>query len=73
MLARIRKAVAGGFFAGLGAGVAYLGKAALDGTISADDVSQALGALLAAGAAAGYAVYKTRNKGAGLVNGSEPQ
>lgn len=69
MLARIRKAVIAGVLGGLGTGVAYLAKAALDGTVNADDVSQAIGAFVAAAAAAGYAVYKVRNSG--TVNGSD--
>lgn len=70
MLARIRKAIWGGALAGLGTGSAYLAKAAMDGTVNADDVSQALGAFVAAAAAGGYAVFKARN--AGTVNGSDP-
>jgi tetrahydromethanopterin S-methyltransferase subunit D len=66
MLARIRKAIVGGVLGGLGAGVAYLAKAGLDGTVNADDISQALGAFVAAAAAAGYAVFKVRNAGSGL-------
>lgn len=71
MLARIRKAVVGGFTGGLAAGVAFLAKAALDGSVNADDISQAIGTFLAAGVVAGYAVYKARN--ANSVNGSYPR
>jgi hypothetical protein len=71
MLARIKKAVVGGFTGGLAAGVAFLAKAALDGSVNADDVSQALGTFVAAGVVAGYAVYKARNTGS--ANGSYPR
>lgn len=70
MLARIRKAAVAGGGAFLGAGASWLAKAAIDGTVSSDDVSQAIGAGVSAAVALAYAVYKTRN--ARTVNGSDP-
>lgn len=71
MLAQIRKAVVAALGGFLGAGASWLAKAAVDGTINSDDVSQAIGAGVSAAVALGYAVYKARN--AGTVNGSLPQ
>lgn len=70
MLARIRKAVVGAVTAGLGAGISFLAKAAVDGTVHGDDVGQALAAAVGAAIVALAAVYGTRN--AGTVNGSDP-
>lgn len=68
MFAHIRKAVFAGVGGFVGTGISWLGKAALDGSVTGEDVSQAVGAGVAAALALAYGVYKTRN--AGTVNGS---
>lgn len=70
MLARIRKAVVGAVTSGLGAGIALLAKAGLDGSVNAGDVGQAATAALAFGLTTLAAVYAVRN--ARTVNGSDP-
>jgi heme/copper-type cytochrome/quinol oxidase subunit 2 len=71
MLARIRKAVVGAAAAGLAAGVSFLAKAAVDGTVHGNDVAQALAAAIPAAIIALGAVYGVRNTG--TVNGSDPE
>lgn len=64
MLAQVRKAAlaaGGGFLAAL---VAALAQAATDGTVSADDVSQALGVAVASAVTLGWAVWRVPNAGA---------
>lgn len=55
---RIRKALVGGFAAGL-AGVA--GNLTITGAPTRDDVSKAIGTFLVAAAVGGYAVWRTPN------------
>jgi hypothetical protein len=73
MLARIRKAVAGAITGGLGTGIAFLAKAALDGSVNGDDIGQALAAAAAAAVATLGAVYATRNGGGTNAVGSDPR
>ena len=73
MLARIRKALVAGGGAFIGTAASWLASAAVDGSISNADVSAALGAGVAAAAALGYSVFKTRNAGGTATNGSESQ
>lgn len=67
MLARIRKAVVAGLFAGVSAGAATLVQT---GAPTEDQVTKALGIALAAAVVTGIATFKTRN--AGTINGSDP-
>jgi len=71
MLARIRKAVVGAVTGGLGAGISFLAKAGLDGSVNGDDLGQAFGAAVAAALVIGGSVYATRNART-AVNGSDP-
>ena len=71
MITRIRKAIAGAITSGIGAGVALLAKAGLDGTVNAGDVGQAATAAVAAAAVAFGAVYAVRNART-ATNGSDP-
>lgn len=69
---RIRKAINGAVTGGLATGIAYLAKAALDGSVHSDDVGQAFTAAAAAALATLAAVYATRNGGRTNAVGSDP-
>lgn len=72
MFDRIRKAVYGAVVSGVATGVAFLAKAAIDGSVSVGDVSQAFGVAVAAALATLGTVYATRNGGGTNSVGSDP-
>jgi uncharacterized membrane protein YjjB (DUF3815 family) len=68
-LKRIKKALAAGAGAGVGAGVAALLNAIPD--VTRDEVSVIIGATIVAAFGTGWATWKVRNVGAGMVAGSD--
>lgn len=61
MLSKIRKAVTAAVTAGVGAAVATIGQAALDGVVNRDDVAHAIGFAISAAVLAGYATFRVPN------------
>lgn len=55
---QVRKAIAGGFAAGV---AAVVGNLVVTGAPTKDDVSKAIGTFIVAFVVGGYAVYKTKN------------